>query len=156
MSGPVMSRRRALASLLAPAVASCFPDSILAPFDGLASSMEPVTLIGAGDVHAHKNKASIVRATAALVQADPSAVAFVIGDNAETVGSAVEYGYYNDYWGSFRDRTLFMIGDHEYLEGTGGTCITTMLTAWARSTAPEGRAAKRTMQRRSVLGGCTS
>ena len=120
-SGPMMSRRRALASLLAPAVASCFPDSVLAPFDGLASAVEPVTLIGAGDVHAHKNKASIVRATAALIQADPSATAFVIGDNAGTVGSAVEYGYYNDYWGSFRDRTLFMIGDHEYLEGTGGT-----------------------------------
>jgi hypothetical protein len=117
-----ITRRQALGLLAAPLIAGCRQVDLLGP-SFASSATDPVTLIGAGDVHAHINrtKGPIVRATAALVAAEPTATAFVVGDNAGVQGSTVEYGYYHQTWGGFKDRTLFVVGDHDYLASSTAT-----------------------------------
>ncbi len=82
----------------------------------LASSPSFI-LVGAGDI------ASCVgggdEKTAPLVEnilkADPTATAFVAGDNAYEDGSAAEYrDCYGPSWGRFKARTRPSLGNHEY------------------------------------------
>jgi hypothetical protein len=82
----------------------------------MASLDGPVTLIGAGDHHAVANPTARAR-TAAMVRsvldADPSAWAFALGDLTHK-GAEVEYQqYYHQTWGAFRNRTLFCVGNHD-------------------------------------------
>jgi acid phosphatase type 7 len=110
-----LSRRQALGVLAAPFVASCFPDRLTSPRFSL-SETGPITLVGAGDPHALLSKAHPSRTTGAMIKAvldaDPNARAFALGDLVNT-GTALEYQYYHQSWGSFKDRTLFQIGNHE-------------------------------------------
>ena len=84
-----------------------------------APTGEPVTIIGAGDI-AGLPKAA--QATADLIRAaDPDAV-FTTGDNAYPDGSASDYAdAYDPTWGSFKDRTHPVPGNHDYhTEGAAG------------------------------------
>ena len=80
---------------------------------GLARTGTPITIIGAGDIagaarDAHAATADLIRA------ANPDAV-FTTGDNAYDDGSASDYAnYYDPTWGSFKDRTHPVPGNHEY------------------------------------------
>ena len=56
-----------------------------------------------------------MRATAGLIAQHPNDLVFALGDNAGVKGSAEEYAWYQQGWGSFRERTMFVCGDHEYL-----------------------------------------
>jgi acid phosphatase type 7 len=79
----------------------------------------PVTIMGAGDIAGDEEDAT---ATAALIRAaDPQAV-FTTGDNAYPDGSPSDYQtMYEPTWGSFRDRTHPVPGNHDYLtEDAGG------------------------------------
>jgi hypothetical protein len=79
----------------------------------------PVTLMGAGDVAGNREAAT---ATADLIRAaDPHAV-FTTGDNAYPDGSRSDHAEkYHPTWGSFRDRTRPVPGNHEYnTEGAAG------------------------------------
>lgn len=71
-----------------------------------------VVLMGAGDIAGDEEEAS---ATARLIEeADPDAV-FTTGDNAYPDGSPSDYAErYDPTWGSFRDRTHPVPGNHEY------------------------------------------
>ncbi len=71
-----------------------------------------VTLMGAGDIAGDEEEAT---ATARLIQdADPDAV-FTTGDNAYPDGSRSDYAKrYDPTWGSFKDRTHPVPGNHEY------------------------------------------
>jgi calcineurin-like phosphoesterase family protein len=114
-----MNRRRALSTILAGAVAGCGMDRILGPL-GKTANLDiggegAITLIGAGDVHAAPYKAKIATATAGLIAQYPNDLVFALGDNAGTKGTAAEYAVYHQFWGGFKDRTLFVCGDHEYL-----------------------------------------
>lgn len=81
----------------------------------------PITFIGAGDIaFCSKGVASSPAAkTAAMVQtvlnADPGAMAFTLGDNAYPNGSTKDYANcYAPTWGKFKARTLPAAGNHEY------------------------------------------
>jgi acid phosphatase type 7 len=79
----------------------------------------PVTIMGAGDVAGDREAAT---ATAELIRAaDPDAV-FTTGDNAYPDGSPSDYAErYDPTWGSFRERTHPIPGNHEYhTEGAAG------------------------------------
>ncbi|HKC46545.1 MAG TPA: Ig-like domain-containing protein [Gemmatimonadales bacterium] len=72
-----------------------------------------VVFIGAGDISdcANDNDA----ATAALINAMPSAPVFTLGDNAYPNGSSNDYkNCYNPTWGAFKSRTHPSAGNHEY------------------------------------------
>ncbi len=77
-----------------------------------ASDSVPVTLMGSGDIAGDEEEAS---ATARLIRdADPDAV-FTTGDNAYPDGSESDYAKrYDPTWGSFKDRTHPVPGNHEY------------------------------------------
>jgi hypothetical protein len=84
-----------------------------------APAMSPVTLMGAGDIAAHRDAAT---ATGDLIRAgDPDAV-FTTGDNAYPDGTPSDYAEkYDPTWGSFRDQTHPAPGNHDYLtEGAAG------------------------------------
>lgn len=78
----------------------------------LARTGTPITIIGAGDIAGDGRDAA---ATADLIRAaNPDAV-FTTGDNAYDDGSASDYAnYYDPTWGSFKDRTHPVPGNHEY------------------------------------------
>jgi calcineurin-like phosphoesterase family protein len=116
-----ISRRTALAVLLAPlAAAGCSFDSILSPSDrqdrsqfGLSRTDPHLTLIGAGDTHSKANIGSSQRTgrmMQALLSATPAALAFHVGDLTEH-GTAAELELYHSVWGSFKERTHFMMGN---------------------------------------------
>jgi fibronectin type 3 domain-containing protein len=72
---------------------------------------DPV-LIGAGDIAGSWTQDSD---TAALIQANPGAAVFTLGDNAYNAGAANEFfPYYDQTWGTFKDRTRPAAGNHDY------------------------------------------
>jgi hypothetical protein len=77
-----------------------------------ASGGTPVTIMGAGDI---ADDAEDAAATAAIIEAaDPEAV-FTTGDNAYPAGSSSDYATkYDPTWGSSKDRTHPVPGNHEY------------------------------------------
>jgi acid phosphatase type 7 len=117
-----LNRRDMLKSLATVAAAplllsnfGCTVDRILSPqFD--AAGAGPFTLIGAGDQHAVLNLAARGRTAAQVkrvLDANPSALAFAIGDLTHT-GRDIEYQqYYHQSWGQFKARTIFGIGNHD-------------------------------------------
>lgn len=80
-----------------------------------ASSSDPV-LVGAGDM---RNCNKGLQQTAALINSIPGTV-IMLGD-ATVTGAPSEYPCYDKAWGQFKDRTLPVIGNHEYLtKGAAG------------------------------------
>jgi 3',5'-cyclic AMP phosphodiesterase CpdA len=80
---------------------------------------DPVTIIGTGDIAGDRDAAT---ATADLIRAaDPDAV-FTTGDNAYPDGAASDYASrYDPTWGSLKDRTHPVPGNHEYhTDGAAG------------------------------------
>ena len=80
---------------------------------------DAVTIMGAGDI---ADEAGNATATGDLIRAaDPDAV-FTTGDNAYPDGAPSDYAqFYVPAWGSFRDRTHPVPGNHEYeTEGAAG------------------------------------
>jgi hypothetical protein len=119
-----LGRREALGILGAPliaGIAGCRLTDVTAPplESSTASAASGIfTLIGAGDQHAAINPADRAR-TATMVKsvlnADPTAVAYTLGDLTHR-GTAVEYEqYYHQTWGAFRGRTMFVIGNHDVM-----------------------------------------
>lgn len=74
--------------------------------------MEPVTLVGAGDISScSQNRDS---ATAKLLLRIPGTV-FTLGDNAQGKGAWSEFkNCYRPTWGKYRVRTMPAVGNHEY------------------------------------------
>jgi calcineurin-like phosphoesterase family protein len=112
-----MNRRevvQCLAAIAAAPILGCNVDRVLRPSFS-SSTAAPITLIGAGDQHAISNLTGRAR-TAGLVKsvldANPTAWAFNAGDLTPK-GTAAELEYYHQTWGAFRDRTLFVIGNHD-------------------------------------------
>jgi Calcineurin-like phosphoesterase len=111
-----ITRRTALGVMLAPLVSGCM--DALAPRTGphalLSTADDPVLLIGAGDPHAHFTSRAFQ--VGKLIQAEldknPSAWAFTVGDLVPH-GTVAEYKAYHAAWGSFKERTLFEIGNHD-------------------------------------------
>lgn len=73
---------------------------------------DPV-LIGAGDI-ASCGVSGQDEATAALLDANPDAKVFTLGDNAYPDGSVEDYACYGDSWGRSKDRTYPAVGGHDY------------------------------------------
>jgi hypothetical protein len=115
-----ISRRQALGVLAAPLVAGCRGLDVLGPREGgLALSTAAngaVTLIGAGDQHAVARLTTRARTAAmvkAVLDADPNAWAFNAGDLVYN-GTEQEYrDFYHPTWGPFKERTLFVLGNHD-------------------------------------------
>jgi hypothetical protein len=114
-----------LAAAAAPWVGGCLSDRLLAPSLSTGSLGGGAILIGAGDLHAASTAVLPRKRTAALVKgvldADPAAVAFMVGDLTHTGTAAELTNYYHSTWGAFRDRTIFCIGNHdtEYADPPG-------------------------------------
>ena len=73
-----------------------------------------VTLVGAGDI---ANGSPGAMKTAALIDATPGAV-MALGDLAYESGTKDEIeDYYEPTWGRFKDRTLPVVGNHDYGQG---------------------------------------
>jgi acid phosphatase type 7 len=119
-----------LAAAAAPWVGGCLSDRLLAPSLSTGSIGGGVTLIGAGDLHAASTAVLPRKRTAAMVKAaldaEPGAMAFMVGDLTHT-GKTAEYtDFYAPSWGAFRDRTIFCIGNHdtEYADPPGAAYYT--------------------------------
>ncbi len=83
------------------------------PSATLASSASPAAdavLVGAGDM---RNCNDGLKQTAALINTIPGTV-INLGDLTVT-GAASEYPCYDAAWGQFKNRTLPVLGNHEYL-----------------------------------------
>lgn len=81
------------------------------------SSLSSFILVGAGDIASCGSAGD--EKTAPLVEnilkANPTAMAFVAGDNAYEDGSAADYrDCYDPTWGRFKGRTRPSLGNHEY------------------------------------------
>ena len=129
--GNSLNRREVLGILGAPLIAGmagCRPGDLTGPAMGSPSAASPgssvprassevVTLIGAGDQHAVL-KPSARSKTAGLIRsvldADPAARAFTLGDLTHH-GTTEEHTYYDQTWGTFKDRTLFVMGNHDVM-----------------------------------------
>jgi acid phosphatase type 7 len=114
-----LSRRQALgilaAPLTAPLFAACRADRLFSPLSLDETTTGQITLIGAGDQHAlAKNYAHRTGPMVkAVLDADPNAWAFALGDLVPN-GTAEEYlNYYHKAWGAFRERTCFLMGNHD-------------------------------------------
>jgi predicted phosphodiesterase len=84
-----------------------------APVATVAEAVEiPVTIMGAGDIAGSLADAT---ATGNLIRAaNPDAV-FTLGDNAYSDGTLTNYtNRYDPAWGSFKDRTHPVPGNHDY------------------------------------------
>jgi acid phosphatase type 7 len=94
---------------------ACNAEQLLAPRASTARVSEPVTLVGAGDAHALL--ANRARETGDLIRSEldatPGARVFAAGDNAGAHGTREEYENYNRHWGSFKDVTDPILGNHE-------------------------------------------
>jgi hypothetical protein len=74
---------------------------------------DPV-LIGAGDIASCEAGDGDV-ATAAIVNQNPNATVFTLGDGAYSSGTTTEFNNcYDPTWGQFKSRTRPVVGDHEY------------------------------------------
>ena len=116
-----MRRREALGRILGAAAlplvgASCDFERLLQP-DFAAGDAGFATLIGAGDLHATNVALVPRRRTAALVKkvldADPAAMAFMVGDLTHNGTRAELDQWYAPTWGVFQSRTIFTIGNHD-------------------------------------------
>jgi acid phosphatase type 7 len=122
--------QRPLATVVLGAAVACTADSVTHP-SSIADVVAPVTIIGAGDVHARCDDSHPSNASAAMVAKHPGALVFVTGDNAGARGTHAEYTCYDGSWGRFKSRTIPVIGNHErntdtlargyydYFNGTG-------------------------------------
>lgn len=70
-----------------------------------------ITLLAAGDM---RNCNTGIKQVAALVQTMPGVPVVMLGD-ATVTGDPSEYPCYDAAWGQFKDRTIPVIGNHEYL-----------------------------------------
>jgi 3',5'-cyclic AMP phosphodiesterase CpdA len=78
-----------------------------------APAVSPVTIMGAGDIARHPEAAT---ATAELIRAGNPDAVFTTGDNAYPDGSPSDYAeIYEPTWGSFREQTHPVPGNHDYL-----------------------------------------
>ena len=116
-----MRRREVLGRILGAAAlpligAGCDFDRLLQP-DFAAADNGFATLIGAGDLHATNVALLPRRRTAALVKkvldADPAAMAFMVGDLTHNGTRAELDQWYAQTWGLFKSRTFFTIGNHD-------------------------------------------
>jgi acid phosphatase type 7 len=122
MTEHILSRREMVQQMIAvaaaPFVVGCGVDRLLSPgpsFSSAASSAGPVTLLGAGDPHAMRANYAhqIGRTMQAMLDANPNASAFALGDLVNN-GTVQEYReYYEPAWGGFKDRTFFAMGNHD-------------------------------------------
>jgi hypothetical protein len=94
------------------AAVACTADSAHEP-SVTSNVVGSVTMIGAGDTHAKCTDSHPSKATAAIVEAQPAALVYVMGDNAGIHGTAAEYDCYDISWGMFKSRTIPAIGNHE-------------------------------------------
>jgi acid phosphatase type 7 len=114
----MITRRRALAVLLAPlAAAGCSFDSILSPRAAKQAmsfgSLADITLLVQGDSHTRLGVNHGSRAVAKLVAAEPNVPMFSIGDLAGEDGTAAQFQDYLEIWGEFIDRTWAALGNHD-------------------------------------------
>jgi hypothetical protein len=104
-------------ALLALIGALCRPDK------KSTSQTTDVVLIGAGDIADGDNLVlSDAMATAALIDAYPTATVFADGDMPHSNGTDADYAKaYDPVWGRFRTRTIPVPGNHDYqsLKGAG-------------------------------------
>jgi hypothetical protein len=94
-----------------------YPDPAQPPATADAAAAASFILVGAGDVASCAGAGD--EKTAPLVEsilnADPTATAFLAGDNVYEDGSAAEYrDCYGPTWGRFKARTRPSLGNHEY------------------------------------------
>jgi len=101
------------ALVLSAACSGDLPHAPSATPNATANATAFVTLVGAGDIHAACNTFNQARATAALVERYPDALAMALGDNAGVHGTSAEYQCYDQTWGKFKSRTLPVVGNHE-------------------------------------------
>jgi hypothetical protein len=79
-----------------------------------------VAFIGAGDICTNAGIAN-ARQTAALIEAEPNAVVFTLGDNSNAEGTAKQYrDCYGSTWGAFKNRTHPAPGNHDMITSNGG------------------------------------
>jgi PKD repeat protein len=84
----------------------------------------PVILVGAGDIASCTNTGDSKTAllVESILNANPTAWAFIAGDNVYEDGSSVEYrDCYGPTWGRFKARTRPSLGNHEYDGVEGAT-----------------------------------
>ncbi|HYF40648.1 MAG TPA: metallophosphoesterase [Gemmatimonadales bacterium] len=128
MHDPI-SRRQALGVFAAPliaGIAGCRTDSLLSPSLGSAAVGEGFTLIGAGDPQPSqattwhlRSRHETARMIRAVLDADPTAMAFNAGDLVQN-GTAAEYrDCYHPTWGGFLDRTYCTMGNHDRMTNRG-------------------------------------
>jgi hypothetical protein len=104
--------QRPFATVVLGAAVACTADSANHP-SSISDVVTPVTIIGAGDVHARCEDSHVSNATAAVVATHPGALVYVTGDNAGVRGTHAEYACYDGSWGRFKSRTIPVIGNHE-------------------------------------------
>jgi PKD repeat protein len=79
----------------------------------IGSPTATVVAMAAGDI-AGCTSGYRDEATAALIQKEPGALVFAVGDIAYPDGTVAEFGCYNASWGAFKSRTYPTPGNHEY------------------------------------------
>jgi hypothetical protein len=76
-------------------------------------------LIGAGDI-CRVAYVSLAARTAALVQAEPDAIVFTLGDNSNDQGTAAQYRTcFDPTWGRFQARLRPVAGNHDQITSGG-------------------------------------
>jgi hypothetical protein len=101
-----------LALLLGLAACATEPSAVGRPL-ALALSDQPVTLVGAGDIHARCALSHASAKTARLVDSTDDVV-FTVGDNAGVDGTAADFACFDGTWGAFRARLRMSEGNHEH------------------------------------------
>src|SRR5215218_6949674 len=117
-----------LASMSLAVLLSCTTVALMAAQGVAQAATEPLTLVGAGDI-AECSPDNNAQATAALLADIPGTV-LTLGDNAYPNGTRTQYANcYDNYrlsdgsvfdtkrtswWGQYKDRTMPVLGNHEY------------------------------------------
>ncbi len=127
---PTLNRRDAVQRLAAvvalPFVGSCGMDRLLRPsLVAGGSEVRPIRLIGGGDPHVVGRTSWLQWRVSdhikAMLDQDPSAYAFCVGDLV-THGTEQQFkDYYDPSWGRFKQRTLPAMGNHDMLTVPAGT-----------------------------------
>jgi hypothetical protein len=117
-----MGRAALVSVALLAALALVAPASVAAATTAGTTGGDTVTLVGAGDIAVCDT--DFDAQTAALVQAvldnDPTAIAFTAGDNVYPNGSTQYFtDCYEPTWGAFKARTRPALGNHEYYKNPG-------------------------------------
>ena len=111
----------AQAPTVSPAASDdAMPSGTAAATDVASADVSPGTvLIGAGDICTMTNIAN-ARLTAGLLEAEPAARVFTLGDNSNETGTAAQYAdCYGATWGAVKDRTSPVIGNHDQYTAHG-------------------------------------